>query len=264
LSRSGTIAWGADFANATSSGATPDAGTGRDVACGIATIVEVPNDTGSRVAVPAGEGDARREGDRAGGSDADLDARHVELVTTSVILVPGDIGFVEGWDLGPEKVLSGGQIGDRDGVLTLGSDEFVDGPLATTVRLGEKLDPDVAGAVAVRWRNVDLNGPLVAGCNDVVGPVVMIPLESNSVSGLHVNSFWNGAIVDVARHGRRTKIFDGVVVGRRANILVATVALIDTVHEDGPDVSVSLNGSRKRDESSCDSEDLHFCCSTRM
>jgi len=102
------VTWVSDLADTASSGSAPDTGTGCDVAGRVeGFVVKVPDDTGGGVGVTAGEGETRRKGDRAAGGDTDLDTRHVELVSTGVVLVPSNVGLVQGWNLRPEEVVSG-------------------------------------------------------------------------------------------------------------------------------------------------------------
>lgn len=60
--------------------------------------------------------------------------------------------------------------------------EGIDGPCsAGETRLGE-LGPDGASSVGGGRSNVDCDRPLVAGSNDIVGTVVVVPFEGNLVT----------------------------------------------------------------------------------
>lgn len=72
--------------------------------------------------------------------------------------------------------------------------------------------------------------------------VVVVPLEGDLVAGLDVDVPGGSAVaVDVAGHGARGHIGDGVVVGGSADVAISSVAetLVDIVDEDVEDGGVA-------------------------
>ena len=180
-----------------------------------------------------------------------MDALHVELGAGLTV------ALVKGVDLRAQDVLAGGEVGQSQVVLTglagVGtSDELVDGPLAVAVAVLPDLGPRQRRA---SLGSVNHDGTLVRRGDDVVrGRVaVVVPLESDLVTALDSDGLGSLDTGDVAAHGGRGDVGDGVVVGRRVDVstLLVTDTSILSVDEDVPDGGVGrgeLTGSRNSED----------------
>lgn len=137
----------------TTGSSVPDSRAGNGVRGEAA--VDVEEDTGVGGLVCAGNGDTGGQSNRAGGSDPDLYALHVELGAR------GAVALVESDDLGTEEIVAGGEVGECDAVLAAVGNQVVDGPFAVGVTLLGELDPDIAVTVGRRGCNVGKDWSLV-------------------------------------------------------------------------------------------------------
>lgn len=183
----------------------------------------------------------------AGAGDVELDAAGVELGTTSVGRGRG-VGLVVGNDLLADHVLACGE-GRREleVVLALVLDQGVDGPgdaVGGETRLVE-LGPDGPAAVASgELCNVGDDRSLVGGINNVVAAGVVEPLGGDGVTSSSADELRGDlCAVDVAVEGGSVEGLDGAVVGRRADVDVLAVALVDAVDEDAADLGVGGDGA---------------------
>jgi hypothetical protein len=82
----------------------------------------------------------------------------------------------------------------------------------------------------------------------------VVPLESDLVAALDLDSLGRSNVVHVAGHRSRGDVLEGVVVGWRADISSSAVTntLVDIVDEDGVDSAVgsSQTGSSRKSEKS--------------
>jgi len=87
--------------------------------------------------------------------DLDLNTSHVELSTTGWVNVEGGVRLVVSEDLVTQEIFSVGEVGwELDGVLSLGSNELVDSPLAVGVTVLGDLDPNVTNTIGRSWGKV--------------------------------------------------------------------------------------------------------------
>lgn len=137
---------------------------------------------------------------------------------------------MEGDDLLADHVLARGQVLRQGKVLLAASrDQVVNGPRAagTVVPSLVDLGPDGGGTVVLKvLGNVGDQGPLVRRGDDVVGAVVVVPLEGDLVArGGTDEGAACGTAVDVAHQVGAGHVLDGVVGGRGADVGAATVTL---------------------------------------
>jgi len=246
----------ANLANASTSRARPDGGARSSVRRCVGAV-KVEDNARIGIFVGAREGNTRRKGSGARRSYTDLNAAHIELNATGRVLIIPRVSLMESNQFGSKKIISGRDVWDCDSVLSTGGNEFIDTPLAATVSILEQLHPDIAGAVRRGRSNVNQDGAFVRRCNDIIIPVVVIPFKGNLVAALDIKSGGNCAVVDVASHGRRIDVFDGIVIGRATDVLVASVSLEGSVDPDTVDSGVSVSGSSKSGKHSSDGK-LHF------
>lgn len=76
-------------------------------------------------------------------------------------------------------------------------------------------------AIAGGRGNVDSDGALMGGSNNVVVAAVMVPLKSELIAGLDSNRLGDLTIVDIAIDRGSGDIFNGVVGRGRTNVDVA-------------------------------------------
>ena len=95
------------------------------------------------------------------------------------------VAFVQGDDLGAQQVGAGGDVWDGDTVLAGGGAEALDGPLAVAEAVFGELDPAVAGGAGGGGSDVDEDGAVVRGVDDLVagGAGFVVPFEGELVRG---------------------------------------------------------------------------------
>lgn len=218
-------------------GAGPDSRSGDLVGGGATVEVEVDTLVGVLVASVEVKGLIGDGAARAG--NLDLDARRVELSTTSRVLVVGGIGLVVGDDLLADQVLASLKAGRKVEVdLALVGDELVNSPLGAGEAILLDLGPDGTGTIGLGvGGNVGDDGTLVGAVDDVVAAGVVVPLEGEGVtSGGRDELGGSLAAVDVADNVGAGQVLDGAVVGGRSDVDVLTITLVlavdpDAVHE---------------------------------
>lgn len=100
----------------------------------------------------------------------------VELGSTGGVGGVAGLGLVVGHDLSTEEVVAWGKGGGKGAaVLAAVGKELVDGPLSTAQTILADLGPDGTVTVAGGGGNVDGDGTLVGGSNDVVTSGVVVP-----------------------------------------------------------------------------------------
>lgn len=107
-------------------------------------------------------------------------------------------------------------IPSAQGFLGL-TDELVNSPLTTGKTILVDLCPD-SSLTSAGGRNVDSDGALVGGGNNIVTAAVVVPLESELITSLYRNRLGDLAIVDVTVDRICGDILNRVVVRGGTNV----------------------------------------------
>lgn len=90
-----------------------------------------------------------------------------------------------------DEVVARPDVGHAERVLALVADELIGGPLPVGVTVGGDLDPDISLALRLSGGDVDLDGPLVAVCDDVVSAGVVEPFYGDLEGRLVCSRLWS-------------------------------------------------------------------------
>jgi hypothetical protein len=181
------------------------------------------------------------------------------LSTTSSVGVDRGVGLVVSNDLGAEEVVASGEgAGELNRVLSTVGYEFLNSPLSVGESLVGDLGPNGTVAVAGGFGNVDEDWALVREIDDVVTPVVVVPLDINGVTGLDIDAFSNGTVVDVAVDVGLFKVLDRSVAWWGTDVVVSSITLESTVNPQTIDGTVSGDSANHSGNDWDQSCKLHF------